>query len=137
MRLTPPQWMHLFIDEVCRCQRQLSGTSLGCHYHKEGDVWEVTLFCAATEVVGGPHDGERMHPTFWTDLKQLTGLLDVEEMYWQANALDEQDQLGTHLSIIGRYNDHPIWLRILAASPGGLPPGQHVAPNFGTVTENW
>ncbi|MCA9080315.1 MAG: hypothetical protein KDA58_07130 [Planctomycetaceae bacterium] len=137
MRISPPPWLQDFTDEVCSCLRQLADADLGCHFHLVDGTWEVSLFFAATEYVGGELDGRRTFPTFWADLNQLMSVLEVEEMYWQANAVDEQDELGTHLAFRGNYQQHQVWLRLLAEAPHSLPSGQHIEAYRGGEVENW
>lgn len=137
MNAAPPSWLRDFTDEVGNCLHPLIDAPLGCHFHPEDGIWEVTLFYAATEVVGGERDGSRTQALFWVDLRQLSEVLEIDQLHWQSHPVDGDDQLGAHVSMTGCYRGQSIWLRILANSPTELPPGQLENSPCGTVMENW
>lgn len=137
MQTSPPDWMKDFTDEVGSCLHPLNDTQLGCHFYLERGIWEVTLFFAATEVVGGKHDGVRRQAPFWVDVRALGQVFDLTELYWQSHVMDSDDALGSHLSIVGSYVGNSIWLRVLQNAPSELPAG-HLAPAAcGEILENW
>ncbi len=137
MQTSPPLWLRNFTDEVGNCLQVLNDPALGCHFHLENDIWEITLFFAATEILGGEQDGVRHQSPFWVDVQRLCEFFQIDQFQWQAHAVDEDDALGTHLSITGNYSGHAVWLRILANSPPELPAGQLTEATCGNVLENW
>ncbi|MEZ5943381.1 MAG: hypothetical protein R3C18_18455 [Planctomycetaceae bacterium] len=137
MKLPPPQWLHDFTDEIGACLHTLDEPSLGCHFHFADEVWEVTLFFAATEVVGGAFDGVRTQPTFWLDVRQLFSVMDVDQMHWQSQAVNSDDDLAAHVSVTGQYHGKSIWLRVLANSPAAMPPGQTTESSRGDMLPIW
>jgi len=91
---------------------------IGCHYHQEDDVWEVTLFASRTEVVGGEKDGLRFPSRFILDVKGLIELFSsVEAVEWQALPQGTDDEIGANLAVLGTYCGEHVCLRIPAEAP--------------------
>ncbi|QDT38834.1 hypothetical protein [Stratiformator vulcanicus] len=100
---------------------------LGCHYrHNElRDEWEITLFAAKTEIIGGPDDGRNTASRFWLDLDQLRGIMtEVASFGWQAVEAGEGDEVGPNVAVIGQYQGYQVWLRILAEAPARYEAGR-------------
>lgn len=119
----PPRW----IGELARLAMQAFHSRgdlapVGCHFHENDEVEtpqsEVTLFVSSTEVYGGALDGHCAFSPFMVDLLALMAAFDVvESCYWQAQMMAEDDQLGPHVGIEGRFQGHSVWLRITAEPP--------------------
>ena len=93
---------------------------VGCHYHREGDTWEVTIFSSMTEVIGGQQDGLRFPSCFVLDVGGIIGLFsDVEAVRWQTlrPADGDDDEVGAHLAVEGIYQGERLLLRIPAEAP--------------------
>ncbi len=121
----PPQWLEDLANQVADGMSVVDLPSpIGCHFHlneSEYQQWEVTLFCSATELVGGPCDGVVKPPNFTLDLKNvLNNFSEVTSFHWQAFTIGPDDELGSHVSIEGIYEGHYVWLRILAQAPARL-----------------
>jgi hypothetical protein len=98
---------------------------IGCHFHREDDIWEVTLFASHTEVVGGERDGARVRSRFCLNLLRVQEVFaQVQSLHWQAHGLGAQDDLGPHVSLEGIYAGQRVWLRILAQPPRSFPSGR-------------
>jgi hypothetical protein len=111
---------------------------LGCHYCQAEGVWEVTLFASDTEVVGGGDDGKRQGSRFVVDVMPLLCLFtEILDCTWQPERFGEQDELGSHLAIIGTYAKQLVCLRVLSRSPSHLPPGRRRYTFDGTCEELW
>lgn len=121
-----PGWLTRLSKGMCECINLVENLPVGCHYHQEGDTFEITLFIAPTEFIGGPHDGERASTSFIVDVNQMLEAFDlVETVSWQAHQIDESDQLGSHFAIVGRYEGRHVWVRILAEAPPHIAPGRY------------
>ena len=135
----PPEWLATLANEVA-AQIEPLGTMgpIGCHYHSGPAGWEITVFTALTEVVGGPHDGRVFGSRFEVDLKALVNIFsDVTAIRWQSESLGKQDELGAHLSIEGRYGEEPVCVRIPAVSPERFEPGRKMLVHHRSWQETW
>jgi hypothetical protein len=98
---------------------------VGCHYHREDETWEVTIFASMTEVVGGQQDGLCFPSCFILDVGGLIGLFsDVDSVRWQSLRQDAEDEVGAHLAIEGIYQDARLLLRIPAEAPARFEAGR-------------
>lgn len=125
---SPPDWLSNLANEVAAHIEPFEPLApVGCHYHLGEEGWEITVFVSDTEVVGGPLDGNRYGSRFRIDLKQLLEVFtDVTAIDWQAHRLDEDDELGSHLSIQGLHGNEPVWVRIPATAPARFEPGRQM-----------
>ena len=124
-----PDWLAKLANQIAAHLEPLGTMEpmgpIGCHYHLGPAGWEVTVFTASTEVVGGPHDGRTFGEVFEVDLKMLMSLFSsVTSVRWQSQSLGDEDELGAHLSIEGLYGEEPVCVRIPAVSPGRFGPGR-------------
>ena len=111
---------------------------IGCHYHCADGVWEVTLFVGMTEVVGGRTDGIKRRSRFSVRLGKLDSIFaEVEHFHWQTHTLGSTDDLGPHISLEGKYQGHPVWLRILASPPRRFPAARQAWTNEAELKELW
>jgi hypothetical protein len=122
----PPEWLAEFTDRVTALIMAVDVLApIGCHFCCEAGVWEVTLFAARTEVLGGPRDGQQRSSRFFLDLAGLTRLFDsVTAFHWQAHSLGKSDDLGAHVAIEGDVDGKPVWLRIPSHAPAMFDPGR-------------
>lgn len=123
---TVPLWLQEFANSVAVHLSPLDVLPpLGCHYSRVGRVWEITLFAAATEVVGGTFCGKRLTSRFTMRVLPVVNLFsDVSKIEWQTTPFSKSDELGSHLSIKGTYRDKLVRLRILAKPPQRFRPGR-------------
>ncbi len=114
-----PLWLAAFMNRVASHLHAFDCLSpMGCHYFLEDDIWEVTLFCSATELVGGEQDGKMTYSRFHTDVAGVViEFTSVEAIEWQNCSIGIDDDLGAHLGIRGRVQNQELWLRILAKPP--------------------
>jgi hypothetical protein len=140
----PLDWLEPLSDVVA--SRLVAGPEdapLGAHLQASPDehgetVWELSLFFGATEVVGGPRDGERTRAAFWFDLAGLTEAFDrVDSFAWQAARLGADDDLGPHVAIEGVFRGRRVCVRMLAEEPSGLPPARSVEARDPAIVERW
>jgi hypothetical protein len=135
----PPEWLTEFANKVAAFVHPVDALApLGCHYHQEGAGWEVTLFAARTEIVGGPRDGQQRPSRFGIDVLGMCAVFQsVRAIEWQAQRFSARDELGPHLSIRGDYCGQHIWLRIPAFAPEQFPPGRQAVTFNGEWNEIW
>lgn len=137
----PPEWLAELADAVAEAIIGVAEPApLGCHYFYDEprDQWEVTLFPAATEVVGGRFDGRVTPSPFALDLARLSWALDVvERFHWQTHPLGPDDDLGPHVSLEGSHGGHSVWVRILAEAPEQFPIGRRVDASGEGLEDLW
>lgn len=121
----PPAWLKRFTDDVCGCLHAIEAHSpIGCHYFENAERIEISLFVSPAEIVGGPHDGERLPGLFVLDALELMHLFDVvESVQWQPHPVSDQDELGAHLAVAGVVAGHRVTLQILSETPERFAPG--------------
>ena len=111
---------------------------LGCHTFRAEDLWEMTLFVSSTELLGGARDGSRMPAVFAVDVMKVAAVFeDVEEISWQPHRIDDLDEIGAHLAIVGTYEGCRVWLRILAVAPEQFDPGRFADLNEMRFVDVW
>jgi hypothetical protein len=135
----PAPWIEALTNEVAST---ISGVDLlaplGCHTSRDGAIWEITLFVAATEIVGGVADGSLTYSRFVVDIPLLLQVFShVISLGWYAGADRDVEQLGSHLSLEGYYGENHIWLRIPDRPPSVFGPGRVVRVHDQTVEELW
>lgn len=137
----PPAWLRWFVNDVIRgvIDRTVAAP-FGCHFFhdKEADVWEVSLFVSRTEVFGGPADGKQVPSGLQIDISTVSAAFDsLPAMFWQAEPICDDDELGNHLSFEGTARGFSIWLRILQHAPEWIGPGRLVHARSGQVEDVW
>jgi hypothetical protein len=135
----PPTWLNEFAHRVVQHLHPVDVLSpLACHYHQSADHWEVTVFASATEIVGGMLDGERRSSRLHVDLKGLIAEFDsIESCHWQTHLLDNTDELGAHVAIVGQHGNQSVWLRIPSESPERFGPGRRAEVHRRQWEEVW
>jgi hypothetical protein len=133
-----PQWLHLFVDQVL--EGLLEATLIGCHYFQNvpANEWEVSLFELPEEIYGGAADGMQVSSRLRVDLAAITSAFDsLSNIWWQAERISEDDELGNHLSFEGTAGGFRIWLRILRNVPPELSAGRsgHARDEF--TEDSW
>lgn len=126
----PPAWLAQMANELAI---QIYGVDilspLGCHYYHNRALnqWEVSLFAASTETVGGSQDGRVLPCRFTADLLRIAETFSqVTSFSWQPLALGSDDEIGPHISLEGHYQGHFVWLRLLAKAPERFQTGRLV-----------
>lgn len=134
-----PEWLNQMAKLVCDCiDLPEEAPPIGCHYHFNGDVWEVSLFMMSTEIVGGAYDGVKLSALFFLDLTRLQNVFDVvESAEWQPHRIDDTDDLGSHVAVMGQFQGRHVWLRILANSPDQFHPGRKANLLANSLNDIW
>jgi hypothetical protein len=137
---SPPSWLAEFVNSVATHVLPVADSApLGCHYHLDDDgVWEVTLFAARKETVGGPQDGHVRPSRFRVDLLAVCAEFQtIHGVSWQAQRMGRRDELGPHVAVEGEFRGTTIWLRIPAAAPQQFPPCRSHVTNNHRSEEIW
>lgn len=134
-----PSWLNELADIVAGYIAPVEPLApMGCHYHLNEGVWEISLFVGDTELVGGDRDGERIPARFLVDvLPLLSHFSEVFDCTWQPDRFGEEDELGCHLSIIGLHGEQLVCVRVLSRSPERFPPGRRANIYGGVLEEMW
>lgn len=129
-----PAWMRLLVDLVAGCMEAHSAVgSLGFRWRQDEDQWDIMVYPAPGELVGGANDGALVSPGFSFDVQGLTTVFEeLVDVCWQAQAFGPHDQEGQHLSIEGVYDGHRIYLKVLSGAPQDEEPGFKVDLTRGT-----
>ncbi|MBS0205735.1 MAG: hypothetical protein JSS49_22770 [Planctomycetes bacterium] len=135
----PPQWILKLANSVTSCLEPMEPMPpVGCHYHQFDSGWEISIFPAKTEIVGGPEDGQQIAARFQVDILAVTELFThITEMTWQSRSFDEQDQLGAHIAIGGVIEGEQVWIRILKSAPSCFDPGRKAMFHHGRLVDTW
>jgi hypothetical protein len=136
----PPDWLRDLVEELTACLEPVDPRApLGCHLcHTDEEVWEITLFVSRTEVLGGEYDGEQVPGRFVLDVTALVRVVDdVENCWWQPLPASADDDLGPHLSIVGRHAGHEVWVRITAEQPESIESGRVANVLTGVIERRW
>lgn len=91
---------------------------VGCNCRFEDGVWEVNLFASsAPRGASGAQNGasSRFIVDVMPLLRQFGEVLDCT---WQPERFGADDELGSHLSIIGTHAGKLVCLRVLSREPG-------------------
>lgn len=121
----PAKWIARLVNEVSKHMFCFEGlnTAVQCHVFHNRDVsdeWEITVFGEPNRF-GGRLARHSIDRCFSIDAMALMMLLeDVESCQWQTSNVDGTDELGPHLSIVGGFQGHRVWLRVLARAPEKL-----------------
>ena len=144
MEQRPPNWLAKLANQVAS---EMTGVDIlspiGCHYFRnEGpaEQWEISLFAARTEIVGGQRDGVETLSRFTLDLKSIACIFsEVKRFHWQGLPFgsESEDEVGPHISIEGTFEGHSVWLRILASAPKRFQSGRYANAYEMRMIELW
>ena len=137
----PPTWLAELANRVATEMYPIDVMSpIGCHYFysDESSQWDLTLFAADTEVVGGARDGSRSPSKFNLDLSHLNTMFSkITNFHWQALPMGPNDDLGPHVSVEGIFRGQRVWLRILSQSPECFETGRKAKPYELSMEDVW
>lgn len=121
----PEVWLDQLAEAVAECMTAQSASGplqYRCREEEEEEFWEVVIYPAAVELVGGAADGEVLAPGFSLDLEGLQAEFErVDAFTWESLGFAYSE--GPHVSIEGIYQGHEVYLQILAYAPEGEEPG--------------
>ena len=114
-----PQWIEDLVGAVSVCLSVHSPMGpLGYRYLPDEEWWILLVYPTPVELLGGAEDGAQMVTGFTLEVRDLLAVFsDIEAIHWQTQSFGDHDLLGPHLSIEGVYQDHQVWLQVLAEPP--------------------
>lgn len=137
----PPSWLRNLGNDVAKeITTDESQCPVGCHFFHDRETltWEVSVFVAATEIVGGSMDGTCYTTSLHLNISRIINLFDeVSQISWQSDSVAEDDELAQHVAFEGTINSHRIWLRVLKESPQGTGPGRLLHSKTGELETLW
>jgi hypothetical protein len=131
-RTTGPVWLPEFVDQVAELFEPFVDVGrVGFECAPNTERWEISMFLGSTEVVGGKVDGEVRPVAFQFDLVRLETIFDhIDECHWSAfpagTAADDAVVHGgerSFVTIVGRYRENGLRLRVFCTPPGDVTPG--------------
>jgi len=136
---SPPEWLQDLADAASLQMIPADILApIGCHFCFADGTWEISLFAASTQIVGGRHDGVLRPSRFHVDLQAVTKLFsEVHELSWQALPLAADDELGPHVAITGTSKEHRVTLRILSRAPRQYEAGRRAVVYEDSWEEVW
>jgi hypothetical protein len=136
---SPPEWLQELADAAA--QQMIPADILapiGCHFCFADETWEVSLFAATTQIVGGKYDGVLRPSRFVVDVHAVTKLFsEIHDVSWQVLPLAANDELGSHIAIIGTCREHAVNLRILSRAPRQFAAGRRAIVYENAWEEIW
>lgn len=137
----PPAWLRWFVNDAIRGVMHRSDSApIGCHFYfdSENTVWEVTLFVSRSEVLGGAWDGEPVPTGLEVDILKVSAAFDRQPaVFWQAERVLAEDELGSHLSFEGISRGNQVWLRVLQTPPSWAGVGRLLHASTGEFENLW
>ncbi len=135
----PPDWLRELMETLTACLEPVDPRApIGCHHCEVKGIWEVTLFVSRTEILGGEFDGEQIPGRFTLDVAAVLLTLDVvEKCWWQPLPAGGDDEVGPHLSILGRHAGEAVWIRIPSEQPRALESGRVANIHTGLIENRW
>jgi hypothetical protein len=119
----PEIWLNELGDAVAETMTADSGMGpLGFRYYEDDGCWVLLVYPRAVELIGGADDGGVVAPGFSLDLEELRSLFDrVDAYFWESLGLSDHE--GPCVSIEGVYQDHEVFVQVLAYAPDDEEPG--------------
>ena len=136
---SPPAWLAELTQSVSTAMIPTDVLPpIGCHCYEQDGLWEVTVFVAKTEVIGGERDGYQFSAEFVLDVGKILALFsDVRSVRWQALRHDADDEIGAHIALEGDYCGRALLLRVPAHAPKRFDVGRHANVNNGRFVDIW
>jgi hypothetical protein len=131
-RSTGPVWLAEFVDAIAELFEPFVDVGrVGYECAPTTERWEISMYLGNTEVVGGRVDGEVRPVAFQFDLVRLETVFDqIDECSWSAfpagTVGEDAEARGgerSYVTIIGRYRENLLKLRVFGAPPAEAAPG--------------
>jgi hypothetical protein len=131
-RSTAPVWLAEFVDQIAESFEPFVDVGrVGYECAPNTERWEIAMYLGSTEVVGGRVDGELRPVAFQFDVVRLETVFDrVDECRWSAfpagtvgDGAESYSVERSYLTIMGRYRDNLLKLRVFCTPPAEAAPG--------------
>jgi len=116
----PPSWLEEFVQKISYSLFPHSYPApLGCHYHLEGETWEIALFPSMRETADDEIGAKRIVPSaFSFDVQQASAHFDdLQHLDWVASPVTEENEVGPHLLFEGTVDNETVLIRVCAEVP--------------------
>lgn len=118
-------WLVRLLDMVEDCIEADPAAPLRLGYKQGNGFWEVLVYVAPAEYIGGASDGAVVAPAFMLDLEQLRrSLEEITVLELNAPVVDGAD--GPAVYIEGVFEGRDVHAQILVRAPRGASPGLKV-----------
>ena len=122
-----PEWVTRLIERVADLFEPLADEArVGYDCQLAEDRWIVEMFLGATELVGGPRDGQSRYTNFQFDFHHLLDLFaTVDRFRWNAlpEKLDDEGTPRSSVMIEGSVDGNSVRLHIYSFPPDDAGPG--------------
>ena len=143
-RAAGPVWLAEFVDQIAELfEPYVDMGRVGYECTPSTQRWEISMYLGCTEVVGGRVDGEVRPVAFQFDLARLETVFDeLDDCRWSAFPAgtvgdDADTSCGerSYLTVIGRYRENLVRLRVYCTPPADSTPGlrQHADGSWEAV----
>jgi hypothetical protein len=96
---------------------------LGLRYRVDGGYWEITVYPLSVGAAGEEIKGNARSENVAWDIEKLQSVFDrIDGLGWYAACSDETE--SSYVWLEGGYQDHEVFLRLLAAEPDHLEAGE-------------
>jgi len=116
--LEPQEWIDSLISAVTDCifvQNVIDEFRFKYYFNNDMDCWDIIMYPAPIELMGGARDGEIVSPPFSLDVGSLGSVFEkVDSMLWSALGSGPWDNEGQRIFVEGVYQGHKVCLRVLA-----------------------
>lgn len=128
-----PQWLTALIEEFADLFEPLTGVArVGFDCRMEEDSWVVRMYLGATEIVGGPRDGQTQAMPYELDLQRLLARFEtVDEFFLSVfpDSAADVDEGQSYVTISGTVNENTVRFHMFAVPPEDVGPGMRVYPD--------
>ena len=122
-----PDWVTDLIERVADLFEPLADEGrVGYDCQLTDDRWVVEMFLGATEIVGGPRDGQSRYTNFQFDLHNLLDLFEeIDRFRWNSfpERSDDEGRPRSSVMIDGRVGIHAVRLHVYSFPPDDAGPG--------------
>ena len=122
-----PEWVTELIERVADLFEPLADEArVGYDCQLTEDRWVIEMFLGATELIGGPRDGQSRFTNFQFDLHNLLDLFaTVDRFRWNSfpEKLDDEGTPRSSVMIEGNVDGNMVRLHIYSFPPEDAGPG--------------
>lgn len=127
-RTVRPEWLTAFIERIADLFEPLADDGrVGFDCRLLEDRWVVAMYLGATEIVGGPEDGELKFTNFQFDVHGLVDrFCEIDRLVWNAipeAIVGDADTPRSSITVDGRVEGNTLRLQVYAIPPNDAGPG--------------
>ena len=122
-----PAWMTAFIESIAGLFEPLADDGrAGYDCRMIDGTWVLEMYLGATEIVGGPDDGQLRYTNFQFDLNGLLDRFDtIDRFRWNAipGAADDGGIARSTVMVSGRVGENQMRMHVHSIPPDDAGPG--------------